>query len=189
MAYTGLMNLDILKHIFDVLKLAPKYLVAISMVLGFLLFAPTEVMQWFGVADVAKDYRQWLGVGFLAITTLLVVSVVQGAYALVRNWIGKLRFKRKLRKRLARLTEDEKQILRFYIAKQSRSNTLRVTDGVVQALAGAGIIYRAATMGNMVEGFAYNINEIAWNVLNEDLALLDGTTDTYRTDKRTHWMQ
>lgn len=188
MAYTGRMNLDIFKHIFEALKLAPKYLIAISVVLGFLLFAPAEFMQWFGVADVAKDYRQWFGLGFLAFTTLLVVSLAQGTYAVVRNWIGKLRFKRKLRKRLTRLTEDEKQILRFYVAKQTRSNTLRPTDGVVQGLAGARIIFRAATMGNLVEGFAYNINEIAWDVLNEDLTLLDGTTDTYRTDKRTSWM-
>lgn len=181
------MSLDFIKHIFEAIKLAPKHLIAISLVLGFLLFAPAEAAQWLGVANVAKDYRAWLGVGFLGSSALLLVSAAQWAYSIPRTWLDKRRFNRKLRERLGRLTEDEKQILRFYIAQQTRTNTLRATDGVVHALTAARIIYRASSLGSLVEGFAYNIGEAAWNVLNEEPGLLDGTTDTYRTDKRDDW--
>lgn len=182
------MSPEFFKHLFDALKLAPKYLIAIALVLGFLLFGGTQLTQWIGVADLAKDYRQWFAVGFLGCIALLVVSLGQWAYALARNLIGKRRRKAQLRERLSRLTEDEKQILRFYIGKQTRSNTLRHDDGVVQALASARIIYRASSIGSLVEGFAYNINEAAWDVLNKERHLLDGVTNIYRTDKRTHWM-
>ena len=87
--------------------------------------------------------------------------------------------------RLHRLTEDEKQILRFYFAKGTKANVLRFDDGVVQGLASAGIIYMSAPIGNMFEGFAYNISDFAWDYLHEHKELLAGTTNTSRTDKRS----
>ncbi|MFZ2309620.1 MAG: superinfection exclusion B family protein [Rhodoferax sp.] len=180
------MNTDFIKHLFDAIKMAPRYLVAIALVLAFLLFAPNEIAQRLGVADMAKDYRQWFGVAFLACVALLSVSVFQAGYGVVRTMVAKRRFKRQMRERLGRLTEDEKQILRFYIGRQTRSNTLRADDGVVQCLAQAHIIFRAASLGSLVEGFAYNINEIAWDVLNEEPDFLNGETDTYRTDKLSY---
>ena len=182
------MPTDILKDLLEAVKLTPKHLIAISLVLAFLLFGPVDKLQWFGVADVAKDYRQWLGIGFLACNALLAVSVGQWAFVLGRNTIRKRQFKRDMLERLGRLTEDEKQILRFYIAEQTRGNTLRYDDGVVQGLVGSRIIYRSSNMGNLVEGFPFNIHEIAWNALNNDHSLLNGTTDTYRTDKRKSWL-
>lgn len=86
--------------------------------------------------------------------------------------------------RLDSLTEDEKQILRFYIAEQTKSNVLRIDDGIVQGLVSTGIIYRAASVGNMLEGFSYNLSDFAWNYLSVYPHLLEGTTNTYRTDKR-----
>ena len=177
---------DLFKHAFELLKLAPRYLVAIAMILAFLLFAPSNFTQQLGVADVAKDYRQWFGLAFLACVALLCASLSQAGFALVKAVMGKRRFKRQMCKRLCTLTEDEKQILRFYVGHQTRSNTLRADDGVVQGLARAGIICRVSDIGSLVEGFAYNIHEIAWDALNEIPALLNGQTDLYRTDKRNY---
>ena len=80
-------------------------------------------------------------------------------------------------------TEEEKQILRFYYAKETKTNYLHVADGVVQGLVAKGIIQLASSMGSVVDGFAHNINEIVWQELNEHPDLLVGTTNTYRTDK------
>jgi hypothetical protein len=86
--------------------------------------------------------------------------------------------------KLNSLTEDEKQILRYYIAKDTRTNVLRVDDGVVQGLVAAGIIYRSANVGNILEGFAHNITDLAWDYLYVHRDVLQGTTDLYRTDTR-----
>lgn len=178
------MSADFLKHALDALKIAPRYLVAIALVMAFLLFAPAELAQQVGIGDIAKDYRTGIGILFLACCALLLVGIGNSVLQALREVHGRWQFKRHIRQCLGRLTEDEKQILRFYIVKQTRANRLRFDDGVVQGLASKHIIMLASKLGNMIEGFEYNINDVAWDVLNEKPVLLVGTTNTYRTDKR-----
>jgi hypothetical protein len=71
-----------------------------------------------------------------------------------------------------------------YFAKNTRANTLRVDDGVVQGLVADGLIHRSASIGNMLEGFAHNITDLVWDYIHVHPELLEGTTNTYRTDKR-----
>jgi hypothetical protein len=74
------------------------------------------------------------------------------------------------------------------VAQQTKTNVLRYDDGVVQGLVAKGIIHQASSMGNVLEGFAYNIDDSVWAYLNENREVLAGTTNTYRTDKRYgHW--
>lgn len=176
-----------LKPMLQLLKLAPRYLVALGLVLGVVILAPHEFAQRLGLADMAQDYRQAIGVGFLLCVSLLLVSFAGWAGGIVGRLLATRKFKWQLQQRLRRLTEDEKQILRYYISQQTRANTLRIDDGVVKALVGSHVIFRSANTGNMAEGFAHNINEIAWDMLHKNPALLDGTTNVYRTDKRRHW--
>jgi len=86
--------------------------------------------------------------------------------------------------KLSSLTEGEKQILRYYFAKDTRANTLKIDDGVVQGLVANRIIYRSASMGSILDGFAHNITDAAWNYICANPEVLQGTTNTYRTDKR-----
>ncbi len=126
------MSTELFKHILEALKLAPKYLVAVGIVLTFLLFGPRELLQALGVQDVAKDYRSVVR-GLLLCGAILGVGVVQTVYAPLRRIFKRWQSRRHIKlERLKRLTEDEKQILRFYIANQSRSNKLRFDDGIVQ---------------------------------------------------------
>lgn len=172
------------KSILEFLKLAPRYMISIAIVCGVLLFLPRETLDKIGLLKFSQDYRQWLGFGFLVSTTLWSVAMVSMAW----SWFGKKVRRKRIKKRIIRklnsLTEDEKQILRYYIGKNTRANMLKIDDGVVQGLAAEGIIYRSASMGNILEGFAHNISDIAWGYLNENPHVLDGTTNFYRTDKR-----
>jgi len=86
--------------------------------------------------------------------------------------------------RLHRLTEDEKKILRFYIAQQTKTNVLRWDDGVVNGLVAEQIIFQSSEYGSVLDGFPYNITDFAWDYLHKHIYLLDGTTNEYRTDKR-----
>jgi hypothetical protein len=172
------------KSILELLKLAPRYMISIAIVCGVLLFLPKEALDQIGLLKFSQDYRQWLGFGFLASTTLWSVAMASMAW----SWFGKTIRRKSIQKRIIKklnsLTEDEKQILRYYISKNTRANMLKIDDGVVQELAAEGIIYRSASMGNIIEGFAHNISDIAWDYLHENSHVLNGTTNFYRTDKR-----
>lgn len=173
-----------LQHILEVLKLAPRYLAAIGLFCGMLLLLPDSITNGLGVRDVAQNYRQWLGIAFLASLALLAVNGCIKISDTMQNRTRRTKSHERTLKRLRGLTEEEKQILRFYVAKQSKTNVLRVDDGVVNGLAADGIIHLAARQGNIIEGFAHNLDEFAWRYLNEHVELLEGTTNTYRTDKR-----
>jgi hypothetical protein len=64
---------------------------------------------------------------------------------------------------------------------------LRYDDGVVQGLAHRGIIYQSSSMGNVFQGFPYNISDWAWDYLQVNPDVLNGYTNVYRTDKDRSW--
>ncbi len=175
----------ILKTILECLKLAPRYLIAVGLVAGLILFGGTEFQETLGFSQFAKDQRAILGILFLSSVILLLIAIGGGGIDWIKRFWRKRVFHKGIMKRLQRLTEDEKQILRYYIAKDTRSNMLSIEDGVVQGLVSDRIIYRSASLGNMHEGFAHNISTFAWDYLHVYPETLNGTTNTYRTDKRT----
>jgi hypothetical protein len=173
----------ILKSALEILKLAPRYLIAFGLMASVLLFSPKEFLEQIGLVEFTKNNRPWLGLTLIVTSGLFVVSMVSTGWTAFRRWRWHKKAVKELKGYLRRLTEEEKQILRFYYAKETKTNYLRVTDGVVQGLVAKGVIQRSSNMGDMVDGFAHNINEIVWQELNEHPDILDGTTNTYRTDK------
>lgn len=173
----------ILKSILELLKLAPRYLIALGVMASVLLFSPKWFLERIGLVEFTMNHRPWLGLTLVVTSGLFVVSMVSVGWTTFRRWRRHKKAVAELKAYLRRLTEEEKQILRFYYAKETKTNYLRVTDGVVRGLAAKGIIQMSSNMGDMVDGFAHNINEIVWLQLNEHPEILDGTTNTYRTDK------
>lgn len=170
--------------IVNAIKLAPRYLAAIGTFSGLLLFLPKNLADTIGVSHLAQDYRQWLGLAFLASLALLAVHWSIEIGAIIRNATLVKEHQKMITQKLHTLTENEKQILRFYIATQSKTNRLRIDDGIVGGLVASGVIYRATSVGNMVDGFDHNISEFAWEYLHKHQGLLAGTTDTRLTHQR-----
>ncbi len=179
-----MMTAEIAKTFLEFLKLAPRYLIALGVMAAILLFADDKFLQSIGVFEFTRDNRSALGLTLVATSALFLTSLIGDGATLFKKWWLKRRRYLQIADRLQRLTEDEKQILRFYIAENTRANTLRVDDGIVQGLKASGIIHLSASMGNVLEGFAHNINDFAWDYLHAHPDLLSGTTNTYRTDKR-----
>jgi hypothetical protein len=176
------------KSFLEFLKLAPRYLIALGVMAAFLLFASEEFLKFISVLEFAQNNRPMLGLTLIVTVALFAVSIAADGISIAKGWWRKRDFYRRVTNRLNCLTEDEKQIIRFYIAKQTRANVLRYDDGVVQGLVSDGIIYQSASLGNMLEGFAHNISDFAWDYLHVHPHLLEGTTNTYRTDKReSYW--
>lgn len=173
----------IIKTLLEVLKLTPRYLISLGIIAAFLLFGPDSWLKQIGIYDFTQNNRQWVGLVFIISFILFSVDRSIAITAWIRNKMSAAKFAKRRLQRLQCLTEDEKQILRFYIAKQTKTNSLRFDDGIVRGLEATGIIYRAASVGTMYQGLAYNISDFAWNYLNENPDLLIGSTNTYRTDK------
>lgn len=173
---------EILNALLEFVKLAPRYLIAFGIASAFLLFSPDTLLTRLGLLEFTQTYRPWLALVLIVTAALFVVTVVGDTM----NWFRRRRSvaaaSRHLIRRLHSLREDEKQILRFYIAKQTRTNKLRIDDGVVQGLAADGIVFLAAPVGHFFDGIAYNITDEAWDYLQLHPELLKGTTNTYRTD-------
>lgn len=175
---------DFIKSVVEVLKLAPRYLAALALIAGALIFLPDHWLSVLGLQSFSTEHRAWLGLALLVSVAICSISLV----IWIGEWIQGVIHRRSIKKfivgKLNRLNEDEKQILRFYLAKGTRSNSLRVDDGVVQELVACRIIFRSTQMGNLVEGFSHNISDVAWDYINANPEVLRGTTNTYRTDKR-----
>lgn len=172
-----------IKGIADVLKLDPRYLVAGMLLTGGALFLPASVHEQLGISSWVVAYKGWIGLAFAACAVLTTLSALTWVGQLVWSlWETKMR-RSDIAERLQKLTEPEKQILRYYLAKNTRSNSLRHQDGVVAGLAAVGVIHLASRTGTLVEGHAYNISEYAWKIIQENPDLLVGETNFYRCDK------
>lgn len=175
---------EIAKIFLEFLKLAPRYLIALGIMAATLIFPDRKLLEQIGVADFAQNNRTMLGLTLVVTISLFVVSVAGDMFGFVKKWWQRRAHYRRIAERLQCLTEDEKQILRFYISENTRANMLRIEDGVVQGLKADGIIYQSASLGSILEGFAHNISDFAWDYLKVHPHLLQGNTNTYRTDKR-----
>lgn len=91
----------------------------------------------------------------------------------------------------ARLIADAQKNVRWNLTNVQRASEqgklpLPDRDSMEQFIENAKILVGA--LGNLADGFAYNISNLAWDHLQKNQALLLGTTNTYRTDKgRPYW--
>lgn len=157
----------------DAIKLSPKYLLPIALATGFLLFGSSQQISKLGLDSFASLYRPWIGLVFLLSIVLLTTQLLLNAGLWLKHKYEQNQAMAIAQKRLANLTPEEKYILGGYIVRQTRTQDLDFTNGVVTGLEHAHIIYRAANVGSLVDGFAYNIQPWAWKYLNKRKELLD----------------
>ena len=156
------------KPLFELLKQPLRYSVAIGIVVAIVLFSPDSIMNQLGFLKYRDEGKPYFGAVLLVCIALTIASGI-GA---VGSKINDYRFLRARKKRLHRLSVEEKQILRAYIEGQTRSLMLDITSGVVNGLEQETIIYRSSSLGHLMSGFAYNIQPWAWDYLNEHRDLL-----------------
>lgn len=173
---------ELAKFAIEILKLAPRYLIAVAVMAGALLFLPSTWLDRFGLDGFATANRQWLGLTFLASATLWAVAVVVAFWKWIQRKLVQRRVRQHVIRKLNSLTEGEKQILRYYYVEHTRTNMLRLDDGVAQGLVADRIIYRSASMGSFLGGFAHNITDLAWEYIHANPHVLQGSTNCYRTD-------
>jgi Super-infection exclusion protein B len=156
----------------EAIKLSPKYLLPIVIVAGFLLFAKPEILDIFGLGKLSATYKPYIGGIFLLSAALVLSNWLVSLYA----WYAKRRVWSKrikhAKRTLHNLTDAEREILRGYVGGNTRTQYLQLEDGVASGLELEYIIFRSSNVGNLDDGWAFNIQPWAWKYLNERPELL-----------------
>nr|WP_010130628.1 superinfection exclusion B family protein [Microbulbifer agarilyticus] len=150
---------------------------------GIVLFSTSDLIDEIGLMDFREQNKAYIGACFILSLSILASQASSKVFQIFKSIILK-RKKRKnkaqvleRRKRgLAHLTPDEKAYLAPYIFDQKTTQYFLLEDGVKGSLEAKAIIYRASNVGDMVDGWAYNIQPWAKDHLENNPQLLDGYT-------------
>ncbi len=77
---------------------------------------------------------------------------------------------------MAELMPDEKAYLLRYITEQQNTQYFRIDDGIAQGLVAKLIIYQSASIGDLYDGFAYNLHPWARRYLVKHPEALNGAS-------------
>ena len=151
-------------------KIPAAFLVAIVCVLGLILFLPLETAKVLAIDRFRDTYRVFLGPAFLLTVSFLVARM----FMFIMQWYSEKRLLKLRQKALYKLTPEEKGYLIPYIEGQLNTVYVGIEDGIMNGLVAKGITYRAANMGDMLNGFAFNLQPWAREYLEKNPHLLDG---------------
>ncbi len=151
-------------------KIPAAFLVAIVSVLGLILFLPEEYAKILAVDGFRNEYRVFLGPAFLLTLSFCAARVFN---FFMQRYRQKQALK-KLQEALHRLTPEEKGYLIPYIEGQQNTVKVGMDDGVMAGLRSKGITYLPVSMGDLLNGFAFNLQPLAREFLEKNPHLLDG---------------
>ncbi|WP_298190262.1 super-infection exclusion protein B [uncultured Pseudomonas sp.] len=161
-------------------KIPAAFLVAILFVLGLILFLPENYAQILAVDGFRNEFRVYLGPAFLLVISFCSARVftffMQG-YNQRKN--TKIR-----QKSLHNLTPEEKGYLIPYIKDQQNTVHVGMDDGIMAGLRSKDITYLAANVGDLLNGFAFNLQPWARQYLEKNPQFLDGHAGQPRTPRQ-----
>lgn len=151
-------------------KVPVAFLVAVLTVLGLILFLPEHYAKILAIDTFRSQYRVFIGPAFLlvlAFSAARLFTYFASAYA-------DRRLLKERREPLHTLTPEEKGYLVPYVHSQQNSVYVGMDDGVMAGLRKKGVTYLAANMGDLLNGFAFNLQPWAREYLQSNPQLLDG---------------
>jgi len=150
-------------------KIPAAFLVAIVSVLILILFLPVETAKTLAINEFRDQYRVYLGPAFLLTTSFLIARIF---LFFMHGYTQKQNLKAK-QESLHNLTPEEKGYLLPYIQNQQNTIQVGIEDGIMSGLVAKGITYRASDMGDILNGFAFNLQPWARTYLENNQHLLN----------------
>ena len=151
-------------------KIPAAFLLALLATLALILFIPSKYASALAIDQFRDSYRIFLGPAFLLVFAFITARFYNG---LEKRFASKRALK-ELQKNLHSLTGEEKGYLAQFIYEEKTSIYVGMDDGVMGGLRKKGITYLAAQQGNLLDGFAFNLQPWAREYLHENHQLLDG---------------
>ena len=152
------------------IKLPIAFLFSIVSVLGLILFLPEEHAKTLAVNNFRSEYRIFLGPAFLITFAFFAANT----FNLVMQEYREREALRKQNETLHNLTPEEKGYLFRYVEEQNNTIYVGLDDGVMAGLSARDITYRAANVGDRLNGYAFNLQPWARKHLEKNPHILDG---------------
>lgn len=166
---------DIPKLMLEIVKMSPRYIIAISVAIII-----SSLVVILSQTNIGVDPK-WINLSFV----LSVSSLVLFTLDRVRIWcIGLVKdssSNRKTIKCLTSLSEKEKQILRIFIKRDIMSHILPSSDAAVQNLISNNVL--VPSNGGTKYGWNYWISKKAFDYIRSNPVLLKGDTDKEYVDE------
>lgn len=145
-----------MKDFISFLKLPPSILSALVIASGFIIFAPTELLERLYFIDFKDKYGFYIGLVFIvSLSILLVYLIIKLVQYIFEKKSNKKRSENQLRF-LKELNIDEKQLIREMIESSDYTLELPVNNGVIVKLQNYFVIAPAGTT-HLVNGYDMRI--------------------------------
>jgi hypothetical protein len=147
-----------------------------------LLILPQSWRGSVGLDGDQSEFTKWVFVAALLFGTWIAFDF---AGTLWRMWQRRLKqwdFEFRRLDKLEDLSEEQKQILRYYMFHNEKTNKLRINDPEVNELQRLGILSSVGVPTSLVNPHPFRISEFAFQYLTETPQALRGDTEEVRTD-------
>jgi hypothetical protein len=168
-----------LSRLTDWIQLKPRYLLPLFAASSVLLFAPAPLNATLGITGLIENYRGWIGVVWLVTGSLLLTHLTIALWEVAKKWIKGRRRAKTYHESITGLSPQEKEVLVRFVDDQRSTVVLKMGEGVAETLVSKGILFRASTISQGLDYFAYSLQPWAWEYLNENPELLEaGRSDS-----------
>lgn len=171
------------EKLIELLKLPIIIIFTVAVSAGILIYSSNCFLERIGLSkliNIKKDQGEFISLVFLVSLVFFINSLLSSPSKSLSNKIktkaNVLLVINRSKKYLRKLTIEEKQVLKPYLEKPTRTQSLPVGSGVVMGLERAHIIRISAQASMMDERgivWDYNLTDWAWNYLNKHPKLLD----------------
>ena len=173
---------------------SPVIFTGLAIASGIVLFSNGDLITTIGLSDFRDANKQYIGGCFVLSSSILFAQLATGLFGFIKvlfaKWQKSRRNKKAMESRkkdLVNLTPDEKAYLAPYVLGQETTLYFLMEDGIKGSLEAKGILYRASNMGDMVTGWAYNIQPWALKHLQSNPDLLEGFTPEMQRHRHRRW--
>lgn len=163
--------------------LNPKLLAFIAAFSGVALFAPETFIATLGLDSLRGEFRPWLGLAFLASAVFLLLHGAAWYTTKMRRKVALRRLERDRLDWICQLSGEERAALRWYIRHDTQTQLFAMDSGLAGGLEAKKFLFRSSSMGNIIDGFPYNVQPWVWQKLTEEPELF-GTQQEYDEDNR-----
>lgn len=147
------------------LKLAPRYLFAVALIAGALLFVPTATLQNFGLGEFGTKFRGWIAGAFLVSIVLLLVNAGAMGTAWLRSRINHRKRQMDLKTFLRNMSPEECAAIAGYILMNTKTRDFDINNGTANSLEAVGILYRSSHVSRWHLRFPYTMHSWVWEYL------------------------
>jgi hypothetical protein len=175
---SGMGQIPTLSEVLKYIRLETEYWFAIAVVSVVLLVLPAAITDTIGATGLIGVLRAGTAVVCIVSWSMLLSRVLWAGYKHLRLIIGG-------RKVLKKLSSEERTLLSEYIARDTKTRTVDMSDGTVMGLVHTMVLYRSSEVSEFYTTFAFNLQPWAWKQLKDTPTLLQPELDKVKAEIAT----